>query len=58
MMGHSEAERLGLAASYVLGLLESAEQLAFELHFFECAECAADLQLCEAFCLNWFLLFP
>jgi hypothetical protein len=43
-MDHREAVTGGAAERYLLGQMSETEQRAFEEHFFECAECAADVE--------------
>jgi len=51
-MDHSEAIRTHAAELYQLGALDLAEASAFELHFFECEACAAELRALAAFLAN------
>ncbi len=48
-MDHSEALRLQAAEKYVLGELSPALRDAYEEHYFDCQECAADLKATVAF---------
>jgi anti-sigma factor RsiW len=48
-MDHSEAVRRGAAEKYLLDELLSADRDEFEQHFFDCQECAADLNGAAAF---------
>lgn len=48
-MNHQEAIRLQAAERYVLGELEPEQREAFEQHYFECAECTADLRQAVGF---------
>ena len=43
-MDHLEAASLGATEKYLLGMLDEAQRDAFEEHFFECLECADDIQ--------------
>lgn len=43
-MNHSEATAMGAVEKYVLGDLSADQRDTFEAHYFECAECAAELQ--------------
>lgn len=47
-MNHADAEALGAVEKYYLGELGVAERDEFEAHYFECAECASQLQALEA----------
>lgn len=47
-MNHADAVALGAVEKYVLGELSVADRDEFEAHFFECAECASQLQVLEA----------
>jgi hypothetical protein len=42
-MTHDEAKKLMAAEAYILNDLETAERNAFEEHFFDCTDCAADV---------------
>src|SRR5437660_4717697 len=42
-MTHDEAKKLMAAEAYILDDLETAERNAFEEHFFDCTDCAADV---------------
>lgn len=44
-MDHTEATRLAAAERYLLGELTAEQRAAFEEHFFECPECAAEVRL-------------
>jgi hypothetical protein len=48
-MDHDEAVRREAAEKYLLGEFSPAERGDFEEHFFDCAECAADLKTTAAF---------
>lgn len=48
-MDHSEALRLQAAEKYVLGELSPALRDAYEEHYFDCQECASDVQAAVAF---------
>lgn len=48
-MNHDEAERLTAVEKYLLHELPPATRDEFEAHFFECADCAADLRATAAF---------
>jgi hypothetical protein len=43
-MDHSEATATQAAEKYLLGELPEAERSSFEEHFFECQECASDVE--------------
>jgi|SRR5208283_1608686 len=43
-MDHLEAKRLYAAEKYVLGELSADQRDAYEEHYFDCAECAEDVQ--------------
>ena len=47
-MNHADTVALGAVEKYFLGELSVAERDEFEAHFFECAECASQLQALEA----------
>lgn len=49
LMDHSEAVRLQAAEKYVLGELSPELQEAYEEHFFDCEECAADMKATAVF---------
>src|ERR1041385_2643668 len=51
-MDHNEAVRLHAAVKYVLGELPAAERDSFEEHYFDCAECALDMQAAAVFAEN------
>ncbi len=51
-MDHKEAVQLQAAAKYVLGELPPDLRDAYEEHFFDCAECALDMQATAAFAEN------
>ena|SRR5579863_7730212 len=51
-MDHETAIRLNATERYFLGELPSEERDAFEEHYFDCAECAADLQAMTIFAAN------
>jgi hypothetical protein len=44
-MDHIEATKSQAVEKYFLGELKGAERDAFEEHFFDCAECAADVRM-------------
>jgi anti-sigma factor RsiW len=44
-MTHAEAVNTLASERYLLGEMTEAEREAFEAHYFECAECAEDVQL-------------
>src|SRR5215469_13758810 len=48
-MNHSDAVRLQAAEKYVLGELQGSLRDEYEEHYFDCAECAADLKATAAF---------
>jgi hypothetical protein len=48
-MDHNEAIRLQAAEKYVMGELSPALRDEYEDHYFDCCECAADLQATIAF---------
>jgi hypothetical protein len=48
-MDHNEALRLQAAEKYVMGELPAAVRDEYEDHYFECSECAADLESTFAF---------
>src|SRR5882672_415832 len=48
-MDHNEAVRLQAAEKYVLGEFPQNVRDEYEEHFFDCAECAADLKAAAAF---------
>ncbi len=51
-MDHPEVLRMQTAEGYVLGELESHEREEFEEHFFECPDCASDLEVLTTFLLS------
>lgn len=51
-MEHAQATRLQAAVRYVLGDLPQAERDSFEEHYFDCGECALDVQAAAAFADN------
>ena len=51
-MDHDEAVRLQAAVKYVLGELPLAERDSFEEHYFDCSDCALDVQAAAAFAVN------
>ncbi len=51
-MDHETAIRLNATERYFLGELPSDERDAFEEHYFDCAECAADVQAMTIFAAN------
>jgi hypothetical protein len=48
-MDHNEAVRLQATEKYVLGELPQSVREEFEEHYFDCAECGADLKAAVAF---------
>ena len=48
-MDHSEAVQGQAVERYLLGQMSEAESESFEKHFFECAECAKELEMGAAF---------
>src|SRR5580658_10237486 len=48
-MDHQEATRLMAVEKYLLKELPPESREAFEEHYFDCLECAADLRATEAF---------
>jgi hypothetical protein len=48
-MDHNEAIQLQAAVKYVLGELSPVQREEYEEHYFECAECAVDLQALATF---------
>jgi hypothetical protein len=48
-MDHNEAIRLQGAVKYVLGELSPAQREEYEEHYFDCAECAVDIQAWATF---------
>jgi hypothetical protein len=48
-MNHNEAIRMRATERYTLGELPADEREAYEEHFFDCAECAMDIQAMSAF---------
>jgi len=48
-MNHSDAIRLGACEKYLLGELAAPLRDEFEEHYFQCAECARDLQSASLF---------
>lgn len=51
-MDHLEATSLHAAERYVLGELTTGQRDAFEEHYFECVQCAADVKAAAAFADN------
>ena len=51
-MDHAGAMRLQAAVKYVWGELRQAERDSFEEHYFDCSECALDVQAAAAFADN------
>jgi hypothetical protein len=51
-MDHNEAVKSNAAERYFLGELPSPEREAFEEHFFECMDCAADVKTTAVFVDN------
>lgn len=51
-MDHAGALRLRAAVKYMLGELAQAERDSFEEHYFDCSECALDVQAAAAFADN------
>ena len=51
-MDHNEAIQLQAAVKYVLGELSQVQREEYEEHYFDCAECAADLKALVAFTDN------
>jgi anti-sigma factor RsiW len=51
-MDHREAIRLQAAERYVLGELTKDLRDEYEEHYFDCAECAADVKATAAFVDN------
>ncbi len=51
-MDHEEAVREQAAERYVLGELPAGQREAFEEHFFQCPECAREVQLGAVFLAN------
>jgi len=51
-MDHNEAVRQQAAVKYVLGELPQAERDSFEEHYFDCTECALDMQAAAVFAEN------
>ncbi|PYT88447.1 MAG: hypothetical protein DMG36_24020 [Acidobacteria bacterium] len=51
-MDHNEAVRQQVAVKYVLGELPQAERDSFEEHYFDCTECALDMQAAAVFAEN------
>lgn len=48
-MDHQQARELRAAEKYVLGELPGEQRERFEEHYFDCSECALDVQTCTAF---------
>ena len=51
-MEHAEAVKLNAVERYLLGELTAPERDAFEEHYFECADCAAEVKAGAAFIDN------
>ena len=51
-MDHNDAIGLQASVKYVLGELSPAQREAYEEHYFDCAECAADLKALATFTDN------
>jgi hypothetical protein len=51
-MDHTEAVNKQATERYLLGQMSEAESEAFELHLFECSECAQDLEQANLFVEN------
>ena len=51
-MDHTEAVKLSNVERYVLGELNASEREAFEEHYFECVDCAAEVKATAAFIDN------
>ena len=51
-MEHVEAVKLNSVERYLLGELTETERDAFEAHFFECVDCAAEVRAAAAFIDN------
>jgi hypothetical protein len=51
-MDHEQVVSKGAVERYVLGELTSTESEEFEIHFFDCAECAQDLRAMAIFAEN------
>src|SRR5271165_5195517 len=51
-MDHETAMQIQAATRYLMGELSDEEVLAFEEHYFECAQCTAELQADQAFAAN------
>jgi len=51
-MEHTEAIKLNAVERYLLGELTPTERDAFEAHFFECADCAAEVRAAASFVVN------
>src|SRR5207302_1121439 len=48
-MDHNQAIQLQAAVKYVLGELSQAQRDEYEEHYFDCAECAVDIQALATF---------
>jgi hypothetical protein len=48
-MDHNEAVQLQAAVKYVLGELSRSQREEYEEHYFDCGECAVDLEAAAAF---------
>jgi hypothetical protein len=48
-MDHNQAVQLQAAVKYVLGELSQSQREEYEEHYFDCGECAADLEAAAAF---------
>ena len=51
-MNHASATRDFMTSRYLLGELSEHERAEFEEHYFDCAECAADVRAAYAFAAN------
>src|SRR5947209_2917514 len=51
-MEHAEAVKLNAVEKYVLGEFTPSEREAFEEHYFDCADCAADIKAAAVFVDN------
>src|SRR5258705_13633457 len=52
MINHQEAVRSNAVERYLLGQMSDSETESFELHFFECEECAGELRTGAVFVEN------
>jgi len=48
-MDHIEAVRLQAAERYLLGEMQNSQSEEYEEHYFDCADCAEDIQDAVAF---------